>query len=191
MRELNEKEQAELEKEWTAKLLDGDMQAFEYLVERYHPKLIHSALYYVKSYTDAHDVVQEAVIKSYLNIASFRGDSHFYTWIYRIVTNEAKNFLYKKQKNNMTSIVSHEDTLYCANIQDIPELNLDNKEIQEWVLNNAENLPERLRLTYLLRDIYGMPYKDIAETIGCSIGTVRSRLFRARQKLSDDYLGHL
>ena len=178
----------------------GDKRAFDLLVLKYQHKIVAVVHRYVRDSADVNDVVQEAFIKAYRALANFRGDSAFYTWMYRIAINTAKNHLISKGRRLPSSDVDIDEAEYYAgneNLQDVdtPENNLFRDELHEAVQNTIKSLPDDLRTAVTLREMEGLSYEEIAEIMECPVGTVRSRIFRAReaidkivQPMMDDYV---
>ncbi len=169
----------------------GDKRAFELLVEKYQHKLARLVSRLVRDPGEAEDVTQEAFIKAYRALPSFRGDSAFYTWLYRIGINTAKNFLVAKGRRAPTSteVDAEEAEGYesADQLRDIntPESLLLSKEIATTVNAAIESLPEELRSAIQLRELEGLSYEEISKLMDCPIGTVRSRIFRAREAIAD------
>jgi RNA polymerase sigma-70 factor (ECF subfamily) len=168
----------------------GDKQAFGLLVAKYQRKLMRLVLRLVRDAAEAEDVVQEAFIKAYRALPAFRGDSAFYTWLYRIGVNTAKNWLIAQSRRAPTSteVDSEEAETYddadLLRDVDTPERLLMSKQIAEAVNAAMTVLPEELRTAITLREIDGLSYEEIAEVMDCPIGTVRSRIFRAREAIA-------
>ena len=169
----------------------GDKRAFEVLVEKYQHKLARLVSRLVRDPGEAEDVTQEAFIKAYRALPSFRGDSAFYTWLYRIGINTAKNFLVATGRRAPTSteVDAEEAEGYESSelLHDIntPESLLLSNEIAETVNKTIEGLPEELRRAIQMREIDGKSYEEIAQEMKCPIGTVRSRIFRAREAIAE------
>lgn len=169
----------------------GDQKAFNLLVSKYHRRVGRLLSRMVKNQEDIEEVVQETFIKAYRAIGNFRGDSAFYTWIYRIAINTAKNLLVNQGKRP-TALKegvdedgeTFEDNLALSNI-DTPESLYQTKQIGEAVNAAMEDLPEDLRTAIVMREIDGLSYDEIAQVMGCPIGTVRSRIFRAREAIAE------
>ncbi len=166
----------------------GDKRAFDLLVLKYQHKIIAVVHRYVRDSADVNDVVQEAFIKAYRALANFRGDSAFYTWMYRIAINTAKNYLISKGRRPPSSDIDVDDAEYYSgndNLHDVdtPENNLFRDELQAAVKRIIENLPEDLRTAVTLREMDGLSYEEIADVMECPVGTVRSRIFRAREAI--------
>lgn len=164
----------------------GDKKAFDLLVLKYQHKIYSLVLSFVRDYQEAQDVAQEAFIKAYRAIGSFRGESAFYTWLYRIAINTAKNYLVVKGRRPPSIDVDAEESEFflidsgLKNL-DSPEHVLLRDEIEQVVHKTVKMLPEDLRVALTLRETEGMSYEDIAEVMACPVGTVRSRIFRARE----------
>lgn len=169
----------------------GDKKAFELLVIKYQRKLMRLVSRLVRDQAEAEDVVQEAFIKAYRALPQFRGDSAFYTWLYRIGINTAKNYLVTQNRRAPTSTVADAEEAETFDdghqLKDIntPESMLATKQIAETVNLAMDALPEELRMAITLREIEGLSYDEIAEAMGCPIGTVRSRIFRAREAIAE------
>jgi RNA polymerase sigma-70 factor (ECF subfamily) len=168
----------------------GDKQAFELLVSKYQRKLARLLSRFIRDATEVEDVTQEAFIKAYRALPTFRGDSAFYTWLYRIGINTAKNYLAAmgRRAPTTTEIDSEEaegfedgDQLRDLNT---PENQMMSRQVAETVNQTLESLPEELRSAITLREIEGLSYDDIADIMNCPIGTVRSRIFRAREAIA-------
>jgi len=169
----------------------GDKRAFELLVEKYQRKLARLLSRLVRDPGEVEDVTQEAFVKAYRALPSFRGDSAFYTWLYRIGINTAKNYLVAMGRRTPTSteVDAEEAEGYDdgEQLRDIntPESLLLSKEIGATVNAAIESLPEELRSAIQLRELEGMSYEEIAKLMDCPIGTVRSRIFRAREAIAE------
>ncbi len=168
----------------------GDKQAFGLLVSKYQRKLVRLLSRLIRDPAEVEDVAQEAFIKAYRALPSFRGDSAFYAWLYRIGVNTAKNFLVSQGRRvpTATDLDSEEAETYedGGQLRDIntPERVLQSKQIGETVNAAMEALPEELRVAITLREIEGLSYEDISRIMDCPIGTVRSRIFRAREAIA-------
>jgi len=169
----------------------GDKKAFELLVIKYQRKLMRLVSRLVRDQAEAEDVVQEAFIKAYRALPQFRGESAFYTWLYRIGINTAKNYLVTQGRRAPTSTETNAEEAEtfddAEQLRDIntPESMLATKQIASTVNIAMESLPEELRVAISLREIEGLSYDEIAEAMGCPIGTVRSRIFRAREAIAE------
>lgn len=169
----------------------GDRRAFDQLVSKYQRKLGRLLSRFIRDSAEIEDVTQEAFVKAYRALPSFRGDSAFYTWLYRIGINTAKNYLVAQGRRAPTSTQfdSEEAETFESGdqLRDIntPESLLMSKQIGETVNSAIDALPEELRRAIVLREIDGMSYEEIAEMMDCPIGTVRSRIFRAREAVAE------
>ncbi|MGQ4276013.1 RNA polymerase sigma factor RpoE [Pseudidiomarina sp. E22-M8] len=166
----------------------GDQQAFDLLVKKYQHKVMSLISRYVKQAADVPDVAQEAFIKAYRAIGNFRGDSAFYTWLYRIAVNTAKNYLVSQGRKPPASDVDAEEAGFYEGsgaLRDSasPESLLLTDEIRDVVMRTIEALPADLRRAITLRELEGLGYEEIAIEMDCPIGTVRSRIFRAREAI--------
>jgi len=181
----------EIDRQLVARAQRGDKQAFELLVEKYQRKLARLLSRFIRDPAEVEDVTQEAFIKAYRALPAFRGDSAFYTWLYRIGINTAKNYLMAMGRRAPTSTeVEAEEAEGFEEgeqLRDIntPESLLLSKEIARTVNSTIEQLPEELRTAIQMREIEGMSYEDIAKAMDCPIGTVRSRIFRAREAIAE------
>ena len=166
----------------------GERAAFDLLVLRYQHKVLKLIMRYVHDATEAEDIAQEAFVKAFRALHSFRGDSAFYTWLYRIAINTAKNALVATKRRPMDYDLDLQDPeqydLHARLAEsETPEGLLLTDEIRETVNRAIENLPEDLRTAIVLRELEGLSYEDIAQTMDCPVGTVRSRIFRAREAI--------
>ena len=181
----------EIDRQLVARAQAGDKRAFELLVEKYQRKLARLLSRFIRDPAEVEDVTQEAFIKAYRALPAFRGDSAFYTWLYRIGINTAKNYLMAMGRRAPTSTeVEAEDAEGFdegEQLRDIntPESVLLSNEIAATVNSTIERLPEELRTAIQMREIEGMSYEDIAKLMDCPIGTVRSRIFRAREAIAE------
>ncbi|MGP1627542.1 MAG: RNA polymerase sigma factor RpoE [Aggregatibacter segnis] len=163
----------------------GDKKAFNLLVSRYQNKVAGLLTRYI-SPNDIPDVVQESFIKAYRSIGSFRGDSAFYTWLYRIAVNTAKNYLTAQVRRPPSEDILAEDAESYdvgtnLRVVDTPENEMLSNELKNIVFDTIKGLQEDLRTAITLREIEGLSYEEIAEIMDCPVGTVRSRIFRARE----------
>lgn len=167
---------------------NGDKKAFDLLVLKYQYKIINLISRYINDPAETHDVAQEAFIKAYRAIGRFRGDSAFYTWLYRIAINTAKNHLVAlSRRPPLNDIDSQDAEQFEANNRlkdlDTPEKVLLRDEIKHTIFTAINALPEDLKMAITLREMEGMSYEEIAVAMDCPIGTVRSRIFRARDAI--------
>ena len=178
----------ETDQQLVAKVQKGDSRAFDLLVLKYQHKIFGLIGRYVRDADEVQDVAQEAFIKAYRALPRFRGDSAFYTWLYRIAINTAKNHLVSRSRRPPGSDVDVEDAEYYASggaLHEIetPESALFGSELKEVVERAIRDLPEDLRTAVTLREFDGLSYEDIADIMDCPVGTVRSRIFRAREAI--------
>lgn len=170
------------------KVLDGDANAFETLVLEYEKNVYNIALRMTGNSEDAADMTQEAFIKAYNSLQAFRGDSKFSVWLYRIVSNVCLDFLRSKNRRPTVSLSVEDDDgedtqLDVADESQSPELLLDRKLTRESVRRGLDSLPPDYRQILLLREIQGLSYDEIAQALSLEVGTVKSRIFRARKRL--------
>jgi RNA polymerase sigma-70 factor (ECF subfamily) len=168
----------------------GDRTAFNVLVLKYQHKVMKLVMRYVRNQTEAEDITQEAFIKAYRALPSFRGESAFYTWLYRIAINTAKNSLVSSRKRLVDYDLDLQDPDdYSSQVllkhTDTPERLLLTDEIRHTVQDAMRALPEDLREAIMLRELDGLSYEEIAEVMECPVGTVRSRIFRAREAIDN------
>lgn len=169
----------------------GEKAAFELLVAKYQRKLVRLLSRFIRDSTEVEDVAQEAFIKAYRALPSFRGDSAFYTWLYRIGINTAKNYLVALGRRaptvSETESADSEGSEESGQVPDYntPENELMSRQIAETVNRAVEDLPEELRTAITLRELEGLSYEEIASIMNCPIGTVRSRIFRAREAIAE------
>lgn len=181
----------ELDRQLVERAQRGDKHAFELLVSKYQRKLSRLLARFVKDQTEVEDVAQEAFIKAYRALPSFRGDSAFYTWLYRIGINTAKNYLMAlgRRAPTMSEFDSEEAEEFDAGDRlrdnNTPENQLMTKQIARTVNDAMDRLPDELRSAIQLREIEGLSYEEIAAAMNCPIGTVRSRIFRAREEIAE------
>lgn len=178
------------DKEIIERVKNGDKKAYDLLVLKYQQRVINLISRFVKNHADALDISQETFIKAYKALPNFRGESAFYTWLYRIAVNTAKNHLtvqsrkITKSDYDVTEIEQIEGNMSLTE-QTTPENLLIKDELQDIVLNTIENLPEDLKSAIMLREIEGLSYEEIAAVMECPVGTVRSRIFRARETIDN------
>jgi RNA polymerase sigma-70 factor (ECF subfamily) len=174
------------DKELVKRVQKGDQAAFDLLFARYQAKIINLISRYVRDREEVRDVAQEAFIKAYRALPRFRGDSAFYTWLYRIAINTAKNHLVSRSRRPPTTDVDVDDADYRDDADMLrtgedPEGALSRDELQAAIEQALVDLPEDLRSALTLREFDGLSYEQIAEIMECPVGTVRSRIFRARE----------
>jgi len=174
---------------------EGDKRAFDLLVLKYQHKVHAIVGRFVRDTDEVADVVQEAFIKAYRALPKFRGESQFYTWLYRIAVNTAKNYLVSRSRRPPGSDVDIDDAEYYSGseyLKDLgtPENQLFRDELESVIVNSIAELPEDLRTAVTLREYEGLSYEEIAEIMECPVGTVRSRIFRARESI-DAVVGKL
>lgn len=181
----------EIDQQLVERVQGGDKHAFDLLVIKYQRKLARLLSQFIRDPAEVEDVTQEAFIKAYRALPSFRGDSAFYTWLYRIGVNTAKNFLVSQGRKLPTlQGFDNEDTEdFESNVLlkevNTPESELMSQQIAQTVNQTLDSLPEELRTAIVLREIDGLSYEEIANIMNCPIGTVRSRIFRAREAISE------
>ena len=177
------------------KVQEGDKRAFDLLVLKYQHKVHAIVGRFVRDTDEVADVVQEAFIKAYRALPKFRGESQFYTWLYRIAVNAAKNYLVSRSRRPPGSDVDIDDAEYYSGseyLKDLgtPENQLFRDELESVIVKSIAELPEDLRTAVTLREYEGLSYEEIAEIMECPVGTVRSRIFRARESI-DEVVGKL
>jgi RNA polymerase sigma-70 factor (ECF subfamily) len=167
----------------------GDKTAFDLLVRKYQHKVVKLVLRYVRNPAEAEDIAQEAFIKAYRALPQFRGDSAFYTWMYRIAINTAKNSLASRDRSPIRYDLDLNDPEESHSVQtklqdpDTPEGMALTEEIRQIVNSAIDALPEELKTAIVLRELDGLSYEEIAAAMECPVGTVRSRIFRAREAI--------
>jgi len=166
----------------------GDYQAFDLLVLKYQSRLISTAFKFVKDLQIAEDLVQDSFIKSFKSIGSFREDSTFYTWIYRITVNTSKNYLVSKKRKDelLQTDISEEENYFIEPIdKDTPEDIFHASQLHKIIIESLNGLGEDTKMALTLREFDGLSYEQIAEVVNCPVGTVRSRIFRGREVIDD------
>jgi len=164
----------------------GNKKAFDKLVIKYQQRVIQLVTRYIRDSSEAQDVAQEAFIKAYKALPNFRGESAFYTWLYRIAVNTAKNYLVSRARRSSNNEVDVNDAenyegAFQLKEGDTPEHLLLSEEIRQTIQRAIEGLPDELRRAIRYRELDGMTYEEIAQKMDCPVGTVRSRIFRARE----------
>ena len=177
------------DKELVKRVQKGDKGAFDLLVLKYEQKIVNLVMRYVRDPEQALDISQEAFIKAYRALPRFRGDSAFYTWLYRIAVNTAKNYLAAQRRRPMDielDLQDQEQYGLHAKLKDTdtPEAVSMSDEMRDALERAIEALPDDLRTAIILRELDGMSYEEIAQTMDCPVGTVRSRISRAREAIS-------
>ena len=180
-----------LDAELVRRVQAGDASAFDLLVQKYQHKVINLVGRFVSDQSECQDIAQDAFIKAYRAIDSFRGDSQFYTWLYRIAANTAKNHLASRARKSPNYAIDVDDAEHFDGESGLkeyanPENMLLTDEIEATVFRAIENLPDDLKSAITLREIDGLSYEEIAEVMDCPIGTVRSRIFRARDAIDKE-----
>lgn len=180
--------QQQVDQELVARVQRGDNTAFDLLVRKYQHRVAAVIARYVYDWAETQDVAQETFIRAYRAIGGFRGDAQFSTWLHRIAVNTAKNYLVSKGRRPPTEDIDVGDAeQFDAAIRlrdtDTPERELMRQQMEQTVMQAVQSLPEELRVAITLREVEGMSYDDIAQRMQCPIGTVRSRIFRAREAI--------
>ena len=167
----------------------GDYQAFDLLVIKYQTRLISTAFKFVKDMQIAEDIVQESLIKSYKSLHSFREDSSFYTWVYRITVNTAKNFLVSKKRRGelLQAEIGKEGAIEIEQFSlDSPEALLMRSQLKHLIESCLNQLSEETKTAITLREFDGLSYEEISKIVNCPVGTIRSRIFRGREILDKE-----
>ncbi len=180
-----------LDAELVKRVQAGDTAAFDILVQKYQHKVVNLVGRFVSDQAECYDITQDAFIKAYRAIGKFRGDSQFYTWLYRIAANTAKNYLASRTRKSPSYSVDVDDAEHFEGESGLkeyatPENLLLTEEIKSTVFKAIEALPDDLKSAITLREIEGLSYEEIAEVMDCPIGTVRSRIFRARDVIDKE-----
>jgi RNA polymerase sigma-70 factor (ECF subfamily) len=180
-----------LDAELVKRVQAGDKAAFDILVQKYQHKVVNLISRFVSDQAECYDIAQDSFIKAYRAIGNFRGDSQFYTWLYRIAANTAKNHLASRARKSPNYTVDVEDAEHFegeAGLKEYttPENLLLSQEIEETVFKAIDDLPDDLKSAITLRELEGLSYEEIAEVMDCPIGTVRSRIFRARDAIDKE-----
>ena len=183
---------AESDQELVDRAKNGDLKAFDLLVLKYQRRVFRLISRVIKNNSEVEDVAQECFIKAFRAIHQFRGDSAFYTWLYRIAVNTAKNYLFSKGKRPiaLSELKKSEDSdsfdMLDAVSNENPEGTMAGLQIAEAVNKAVKKLPDELSTAVVLREMDGLSYEEIAEVMNCPIGTVRSRIFRAREAIAQE-----
>jgi RNA polymerase sigma-70 factor, ECF subfamily len=180
------------DKQLVERVQRGDKQAFDLLVLKYQHRIIKLVSRYIRDPSDAMDVAQDAFLKAYRALPNFRGESAFYTWLYRITINTAKNYLVMQSRHLLeTEVIPENEEGEQFEIESTlkeystPENMVLTDEIQATIVAAIDDLPDDLRTAILLREVEGLSYEEIANVMGCPVGTVRSRIFRARESVDN------
>ncbi|MCD9006435.1 RNA polymerase sigma factor RpoE [Luteimonas sp. XNQY3] len=186
--EHHSQERIQLDEELVKRVQAGDTAAFDLLVRKYQHRIAALIGRYVSDWSEVQDVAQETFIRAYRAMGNFRGDAQFYTWLHRIAVNTAKNHLVAHNRRPPTDDIDIEDAEHFDSgirlrDSDTPERELMRQQLEQTVMRAVEALPEELRVAINLREVDGLSYDEIAERMGCPIGTVRSRIFRAREAI--------
>jgi RNA polymerase sigma-70 factor (ECF subfamily) len=176
------------DRQLVARVQKGDRRAFDLLVLKYQHRILSLVGRFISDFAEAQDVTQEAFVKAYKALPNFRGDSAFYTWMYRIAVNTAKNHLVSRGRKTPTHDIDPDDAEFFGDyspMRDIetPDGLLQRDQLRDVVFGAIEALPDDLRMAITLREMDGLSYEEIAEAMDCPIGTVRSRIFRAREAI--------
>ncbi len=181
----------EIDQQLVERAQRGDKRAFDLLVIKYQRKLARLLSQFIRDAAEVEDITQETFIKAYRSLPSFRGESAFYTWLYRIGINAAKNFLVAQGRRASTTngfdIEDAENFEEGSQLRELntPESELMSRQIAQTIHQTLQELPEELRTAITLREIEGLSYEEIANIMSCPTGTVRSRIFRARETIAD------
>lgn len=180
-----------LDQELVRRVQRGDSAAFDALVRKYQHRITALIGRYIPDWSECQDVAQETFIRAYRAMANFRGDAQFYTWLHRIAVNTAKNYLVAQNRRPPTDDIDagdaeQFDTGIRLRDTDTPEHELLRQEIERTVMRVVDSLPEELRAAITLREVDGLSYEEIAQKMACPIGTVRSRIFRAREAIDTE-----
>lgn len=188
---MSSESQADIDQQLVKRVQNGDKRAFDLLVGKYQHRIIGLIGRYVYDHHEAMDIAQEAFIKAYRALPRFRGESAFYTWLYRIAINTAKNHLVSRGRRPPDVDVDVGDAEYFDAGDELrelenPENSLARDQLEATVRRALDQLPEDLRAALTLREYEGMSYEDIAQVMDCPVGTVRSRIFRAREAIDKE-----
>jgi RNA polymerase sigma-70 factor (ECF subfamily) len=180
----------ELDRALVERVQRGDKRAFDLLVRKYQHRVIGLVSRYVRNHAECEDIAQESFIRAWRAIDAFRGDSAFNTWLYKIAVNTAKNHLVAMSRRPPADDVDVDDAAFTASAERMqdnatPEHEMMRQEIEQSVFSTVQALPEELRTAITLREVDGLSYDEIAHAMDCPIGTVRSRIFRAREAIDE------
>ena len=184
-------QERELDHELVRRVQQGDSKAFDLLVRKYQHRIVGLIGRYLADWSECQDVAQETFLRAYRAIGNFRGDAQFYTWLHRIAVNTAKNHLVSHNRRPPTDDIDIDDAEQFASgmrlrDNDTPERELMRQQLEQTVMRAVEALPEELRVAITLREVDGLSYEEIATKMDCPIGTVRSRIFRAREAIDQE-----
>jgi RNA polymerase sigma-70 factor (ECF subfamily) len=185
---MTEKKTEPTDQQLVVRVQKGDKRAFDLLVLKYQYKVHSIVARFIRDSDEVKDVVQEAFIKAYRALPKFRGDSQFYTWLYRIAVNTAKNYLVARSRRPPSSDVDLDDAEYYSGSEQLkdtgtPENQVFRDQLEEVINQAIIELPEDLRTAVTLREYEGLSYEDIASVMNCPVGTIRSRIFRGRESI--------
>ena len=185
---MTEKKTEPTDQQLVVRVQKGDKRAFDLLVLKYQYKVHSLVARFIRDSDEVRDVVQEAFIKAYRALPKFRGDSQFYTWLYRIAVNTAKNYLVARSRRPPSSDVDLDDAEYYSGSEQLkdtgtPENQMYRDQLEEVINQAIIELPEDLRTAVTLREYEGLSYEDIASVMNCPVGTIRSRIFRGRESI--------
>ena len=181
----------EVDSDLVRRVQAGDMAAFDLLVRKYQHRVAALIGRYIPDWSECQDVAQEAFLRAYRAIGNFRGDAQFYTWLHRIAVNTAKNHLVAHNRRPPTDDIDVSDAEQFESglrlrDNDTPERELMRQQLEQTVMRAVEALPDELRVAITLREVDGLSYEEIATKMDCPIGTVRSRIFRAREAIDQE-----
>jgi RNA polymerase sigma-70 factor (ECF subfamily) len=184
-------ESAQLDQELVRRVQRGDMAAFDLLVRKYQHRIVALIGRYIADWSECQDVAQDTFVRAYRAIGNFRGDAQFYTWLHRIAVNTAKNYLAAHNRRPPTDDVEIGDAeQFDSGVRlrdtDTPDRELARQQMEQTVMRAVDALPGELRTAITLREVEGLSYEEIAQRMDCPIGTVRSRIFRAREAIDTE-----
>ena len=184
-------QERELDHELVRRVQRGDSAAFDLLVRKYQHRIVGLIGRYIADWSECQDVAQETFLRAYRALGNFRGEAQFYTWLHRIAVNTAKNHLVASNRRPPTDDIDVDDAEQFASgmrlrDNDTPERELMRQQLEQTVMRAVEALPEELRVAITLREVDGLSYEEIAKKMDCPIGTVRSRIFRAREAIDQE-----
>lgn len=188
---MAEIDSSQLDQDLVRRAQRGDMAAFDLLVRKYQHRVAALVGRYVHDWSECQDIAQDTFVRAWKAIGNFRGDAQFYTWLHRIAVNTAKNHLVAGNRRPPTDDIEvedaeHFDAAIGLRDHDTPERELMRQQMEQTVLRAVEALPEELRMAITLREVEGLSYEEIATRMECPIGTVRSRIFRAREAIDQE-----